>query len=107
MVHTWAKDYVKYDEHDVKPVHIFLSWSGGTGKSHLMKVIYNAISKTLLYHCKVPEKPRFLLLGPTGIPVVNIGQGLIQTVFNIGIPILGALIWVCPNLIFTQNWNSN
>ena len=26
-------------------------------------------------------------------------QGLIQVVFNIGIPILGILIWVCPNLI--------
>ena len=26
-------------------------------------------------------------------------QGLIQTVFNISIPILGTLIWVCPNLI--------
>ena len=33
-----------------------------------MKVIYNAILKTLLYHCN----PEFFLLGPTGIPVVNI-----------------------------------
>ena len=40
----------------------------GTGKSYLMKVIYNAILKTLLYHCN----PEFFLLGPTGIPVVNI-----------------------------------
>ena len=27
---------------------------------------------------------------------------LLKTVFNIGIPILGTLIWVCPNLIFSQ-----
>ena len=30
-VHTWAKDYVKYNGYDVEPVHIFLSGSGGTG----------------------------------------------------------------------------
>ena len=49
-----------------------VSGSGETNKSHLVKVIYNAISKTLLYHCKDPEKPRVLLLGPTGISVVDI-----------------------------------
>ena len=73
MVHTWAKDYVKYDGYDVEPVHLFLSGSCGTGQSHLVKLIYNAISKTLLYRCKDPEKLRILLLGPTGISAVNIG----------------------------------
>ena len=72
MVHTWAKDYVKYDGREVEPVHIFLSGSRGTGKSHLGKVIYKAISKTLLYHCKDPEKLKVLLFGPTGISRVNI-----------------------------------
>ena len=52
MVYTWAKDYVKYDEHNVEQIHIFLSGSRGTGKSHLVKVIYNAILKTLLYNSK-------------------------------------------------------
>ena len=51
VVHIWAKDYVKYDGHDdVEPVHIFWSGSGETGKAHLVKVIYNAISTTLLHH---------------------------------------------------------
>ena len=72
VVHTWARDYVKYNGHKVEPVHIFLSGSRTTGKSHLVKVIYNAISKTLLYHSKDPEKPRGLMLGPTGISVVNV-----------------------------------
>ena len=58
---------------------IFLSGSGGTCKSHLVKVIYNAISKTLLYHCKYPEKPRVLLLGPIGISAVNIGGNTINS----------------------------
>ena len=43
VVHTWVKDYVKYDGHNVEPIHIFFSDSGGTGKSHLEKVTYNAI----------------------------------------------------------------
>ena len=47
--------------------------SEGTGKSHLVKVIYNAISRTLLYYCKDTEKPRVLLVGPTGLSAVNIG----------------------------------
>ena len=79
MVHSWAKDYVKYDGHNVKPIHIFLSGSGGTCESHLVKVIYKAISKTLLYHHKDPEKPRVLLLGPTGISAVNIGGATIHS----------------------------
>ena len=74
MVHTWAKDYVKYDGHYVEPVHIFLSGSGGTGKSHVVKVIHNILSKTLFYYCMDPDKPRFLLLRPTGISALNIGR---------------------------------
>ena len=55
MVHTWTKNYVKYDGRDVEPVYI------------------------LLYHCEVPEKPRVLLLGPTGISAVNIGGTTIHS----------------------------
>ena len=72
VVLTGAEDYVKYDRHDVEPVLIFLSGGGGTGKCHLMKVIYNSISKTLLYQCKDPKKPRVFLLGPTGMSSLNI-----------------------------------
>ena len=79
VVHTWAENYVKYDGHDVEPVHIFLSGSGGTGESHLVKVIRNAISKTLHYHCKNREKPRVLSLGPTEISAVNIGGTTIHS----------------------------
>ena len=81
--HTWTKDYVRYNEHNVEPVHIFLSGIGGTDKSHLVKAIYNAISKTLLYHSKDPEKPRVLMLGPTGISAVNIGRTTIILVLEL------------------------
>ena len=29
-------------------------------------------------------------------------QGLMQAVFDSGIPILGTLIWACPNLILSK-----
>ena len=80
MVHKWAKEYVKYNGHNVEPIHVFFSGSGGTDKSHLVKVIHNAVWKTLLYHCKDHQKPSVLLLGPTGIPAVNIGGTTIHSV---------------------------
>ena len=45
VFHACAKDYVKYG-HDVEPGYIFLSGRSGTGKSHSIKLIYHAISKT-------------------------------------------------------------
>ena len=57
----------------INPVHIFLSGSGGTGKSHSVKTIYEVVSTELLYHSKEPGKPSVLFLGPTGISAVNIG----------------------------------
>ena len=91
MVHTWVRDYVKNDGHNVVPIHIFISGSGGTGKSHLLKVIYNVISKILLRHCKDPEKPRVLLIGPTGVSAVNIGGTTVHSGLGIkpGIKLLG------------------
>ena len=64
MLHTCAKDYVKYDGGNVKPVHVSISDNEGTSKSHLMKLIHNAISKTLVCHYKDQEKPRVVLLTP-------------------------------------------
>ena len=46
---------------------------GGTGECQLIKTIYQAVSKELLYHAKDPDKPCVLLLGPTGVSAVNIG----------------------------------
>ena len=78
-VHKWSR---KYNGDYVEPVHIFLSDSGGTGKSHLVKVIYKAISKTLLYYCKDPEKPGVHLPGPIGILAVNIVGTTIHSGFE-------------------------
>ena len=69
-IHAWPIEYAKYGRHDVEPVHIFLPGSGEKGKSYLMKVIYDTISKILLYLFKDPEKPGVFLLGPNGITAV-------------------------------------
>ena len=71
VVHTWVKNYVKYSRANVKPVHTFRLGIWGTGKSHLLKLMYNAISKTLVYYWKDTEKPSNLFLGPTGISAVK------------------------------------
>ena len=44
------------------------------GKSNKQRKI-----KKLLYHCKYPEKPRVLLLGPIGISAVNLGRTTINS----------------------------
>ena len=56
-----------------------------------MEVIYNDQSKTLHYHCKDPEKPRVLLLGPTGISALNRGGITINSGYGIkpGTKLLG------------------
>ena len=40
---------------------MILSDSGGTGKSHLVKAIYQVVSTELSYHSKEPDKPRVLI----------------------------------------------
>ena len=50
VVHNWTNEYDKHKGVYVKPVNIFLSRSIGTGKSHLVKFIYNAVSKTLIFN---------------------------------------------------------
>ena len=77
IAHKWARDYVKGMSQkrmrNVEPIHIFLSGSGGAGKSHLIKTMYQAVSKELLYYGGDSDKPRVLSLGPTGISAVDVG----------------------------------
>ena len=56
VLHQWARNYVKNVSSkkkkkkknlQINPVPIFLSGSGGTGKSHLVKTIYQVVSKVV------------------------------------------------------------
>ena len=62
VVHKWLKRNFKYDGYNVVPIHTCLSGNGVTDKSCLVKVIYNSISKTLLYHCKDQKDKKFFYL---------------------------------------------
>ena len=75
-IFNWAKLQVKVKSgiisNQSKPFHIFLSDSGGCGKSNLIKSIYHAINKVFLYRSGDPGKPIVLLLVPTGVAAINI-----------------------------------
>ena len=71
-VHNKAKEYAKHNCVSTKPVHIFISESGHTGKSHLLNIIYNILLKSLILNSKAPEQLRVILLKPAVISAVNI-----------------------------------
>ena len=53
IVHSWAKHVLKSQPlnphafEKIKPLHVFLTGNAGCGKSFLMKVIYQSLTKTL------------------------------------------------------------
>lgn len=47
IISNWAREYAKYKDANAKPVNIFFSGSGGKDIYHLVKTIYNVVSKTL------------------------------------------------------------
>ena len=87
VARKWPRDYAKglsaKNKLKPQPFHIFLYSSGGTGKSQVIKTIFQALTKTLLYHSNNPEKVRVLLLGPIGISAVNINGKTIHSGFGI------------------------
>ena len=52
------------------PLHLFITGSGGYGKSHLIKTVNHSLTKTL--YSKNSDKPKVLLLVPTGATAINI-----------------------------------
>ena len=62
VVHSWVKDYVKYDGHNVEPIHTFLPGSGGTAKSHLVKVFTTPYQKYCFITVKTHKNQEFFYL---------------------------------------------
>ena len=52
----WDIDYVKNNDINIEPIW-FLSGDDETGKSHLVRKIYHAVSKTLLFGSKDLDRP--------------------------------------------------
>ena len=49
FIYNWAKLHVRATKKQSTPFHLFLSGSGGCGKSHLIQAIFHAVSKVFLY----------------------------------------------------------
>ena len=52
-------------------------------KSHLIKTIFQAVSEIFLYHGVSPEKPRVMLLAPTGVASFNINGTTLHSAFGL------------------------
>lgn len=73
---------------NVSPINLFITGGGGCGKSHLIKTIYNSVTKLLLYHGGDPHKLR--MLAPNGVSAINIDGTTIHSGLNI--PCRGSLL---------------
>ena len=84
---TWAKKNIKNKSacnlSTLKPLHIFLTGNAGCGKSFLMKVIYQTLTKIFSYGSVSVDKPKVLLMAPTGVAAINIDGTTIHTALNI------------------------
>ena len=76
-----SSKHLKY----VKLFHIFLTGGVGVGKSHLIKPIFMSISKLLSFKGDDPEKPRILILAPTGVAAINIDGTTIHIALGINV----------------------
>ena len=69
-----------------------MTGKAGCGKSHLIKTIYHSVTKTLSYRGNEPDKPRVMLLAPTGIAAINIGGNTIHSALHIPINVYGKTV---------------
>ena len=87
ILQSWAKERVKNKpvlyRLIIEPLHIFLTGNAGCGKSFLMKVIHQALTKTLFYGNSSVDKTKVLLMAPTGVAAINIDGTTIHTALNI------------------------
>jgi len=84
---SWSRNTVKnmntLRPQEVKPLYIFISGPGGTGKSHLIKAIYHTVQKTFRHCNRNPDLQTVLLMAPTGIAAINISGTTINTALAI------------------------
>ena len=67
----------------VELIHIFLTGGEGCGKSFLMKLMYQSLTKIFSYGNVLLDKPEVLLMAPTGVAAINIDGTTIHTALNI------------------------
>ena len=67
----------------VDPLKLFITGRAGLGKSHLMKTICMFLTKTFNLYSGSPDKPKVLILAPTGVAAININRTTINSGLNI------------------------
>ena len=73
-----------------EPLHIFLIGNASCRKSLLVRVIYQSVTKLLSYGSTLEDKPKALLMAPTGVAAINIDGTTIHTAFNIPVGHFGS-----------------
>ena len=81
FIRDWALK--KSNKVDVEPFHIFLTGGAGTGKSHLIKCIFQEVKDILPVYSDDPDSVVVLLLAPTGTAAFGINGQTIHSAFAI------------------------
>ena len=90
FIHKWSRDYIKSLSckviKKVTSFHIFITGGVRVGKSHLIKTIFLSLNEVFEYKGGDADKPRILLLAPTGVAATNINETTIHSGlgFNVG-----------------------
>ena len=82
FIRTWAQKVAAGQ--DVESFNVFLTGGAGTGKSHLVRCIYEEVNKILPRLSTIPDSPVVLLLAPTGTAAYHIGGQTIHSALKIG-----------------------
>ena len=80
----WCKNYVRCLRYGAKTpkYNVFLNGPGGTGKSHIIKLIRRDVIYFLQKTMKIePDQPIVLLTAPTGLAAFNIGGVTLHSAF--------------------------
>ena len=89
FIDKWSRDYIKSFRckviKKVKSFNIFITGGAGVGKFHLIKVIVLSLNKVLGYKGSNVDKPRILLLAPTGVAAININGTTIHSGLGIDV----------------------
>ena len=84
-IRQWCLD--KVNGKQPEPFHVFITGGAGTGKSHLVKCIYNEGTRILGKMMQNPDDLSILKLAPTGIAAYNINGNTIHSALSIPISV--------------------
>ena len=86
-VQDWAKKKIKARNSNKKvsvdSLRLFITGGAGVEKYHLMKTICIFLTKTFNLYSGSPDRPKVLILAPTGVAAININGTTINSGLSI------------------------